>query len=84
MNPELFNELRKLRNEVAHGMKSPDLNDVAKQLEKLGVSVPASELPSLIPALMEAFGGHGGIYFVPQIVIQTIAALAESQPAKLA
>jgi molybdopterin-binding protein len=39
MSPELFNELRKLRNEVAHGMQNPDASELVKRLEKLGLTV---------------------------------------------
>jgi hypothetical protein len=82
MKPELFNELRKLRNEIAHG-RHPDPTDVAERLRELGVSVSSSELPALIPTLLRAFGGYGGQYFVPQVLHQVLTDLVEGRSAQL-
>jgi hypothetical protein len=84
MSPELFNELRKLRNEVAHGMQNPDASELVKRLEKLGLTVSISDLPSFASSLVEMFGKSGGEFFIPQLVVQTIAALVEGRSARLA
>ncbi len=58
MNPELLNELRKLRNEMAHGLAPVDPSALAERLGSLGISISSDQLPELIPTILQTFGGH--------------------------
>ena len=78
MKPELFTELRKVRNEPAH-CRQVDTAALAKRFEALGISVSASELSSLIPSILDAFSGRSGAFIVPQFIVQTVVALLDGQ-----
>ena len=58
MKLELLNELRRLRNEMAHGLAPVDPSALAERLNSLGISIPSDQLPELIPTILQAFGGH--------------------------
>ena len=84
MKPDLFNELRKLRNEIAHGMASADPVALANRLSALGLSIPAAELPKLIPAILKVFGDRSGIYYVPHLLVQVLSKILEGRSATAA
>lgn len=81
MKPELFNELRKLRNEIAHGAGPFDAVAVADRLSALGLSIPAKDLPELIPTILKAFGAHAGVYYVPPLLVPVVAKILEGRSA---
>jgi hypothetical protein len=81
MKPELFSELRKIRNEIAHGARPPEPAALAVRLSELGLSIPAAELPELIPTILKAFGGHAGYYQVPQLLLQVVEKILEGRSA---
>jgi hypothetical protein len=83
MNPELFEELRRLRNEIAHETTPLAPSAVAARLESLGASISAEQLPHLIPTILQIFGHRGaGRSHVPAIVRDTIRRLLEDRSAK--
>ena len=76
MNPELFSELRKLRNEITHG--GP--RTFADGLKSLGISIPTERLPELLPTFLLSFGRHnsGHLYF-PPVLSEAISKLLEGR-----
>jgi hypothetical protein len=84
MKPELFNELRKLRNEINHGAVSADPVALANRLSALGLSIPAEELPELIPTILKTFVGQAGVYYVPHLLVQVLAKILEGRSATVA
>lgn len=83
MRPELFHELRKLRNEFAHQAGTLDVPRVANRLSALGLAIPAAELPELIPIILRAFGAHAGVYYVPQLLLQVVSKILEGRSARV-
>lgn len=80
MNPELLNELRRLRNEMAHGVAPVDPAKLAERLKSLGISIPTEQLPELIPAILQAFGGHNvGHLQIPPVLSDVVAKLLEGR-----
>jgi hypothetical protein len=83
MNPELFNELRKLRNEMAHGLAPMDPSAVAERLKSLRISIPSDQLPELIPTILQTFGGHhSGLLHLPPILSGILTKLLEGRSAR--
>jgi hypothetical protein len=79
MKPELFTELRKLRNEIAHGTAPLDPAALAERLSVLGLPIPPAELPKLIPTILQIFGGHGGIYYAPNLLAHVVARILDGR-----
>ncbi|XOV70570.1 MAG: restriction endonuclease subunit S [Verrucomicrobiota bacterium] len=76
MNPELLNELRKLRNEIAHGTAPVAPIAVAERLNSLGITVPSDQLPVLIPTILQTFGGpHVDHLHVPPVLSDALPKL---------
>jgi len=75
MKPELFIELRKIRNEISHGATARDANYLERRLSELGVSIPAAELRDLLPKFLKAFGEYPGMYHIPQQLLQVLRRL---------
>jgi hypothetical protein len=55
---ETFSELRKLRNEIAHGRFSA--NALARRFTELGLSIPTDDISALTHALLAAFSSPAG------------------------
>ena len=83
MKTENFNELRKLRNELAHGARTLDPVVLAKRLSEMGLSIPAAELPALIPTILRTLSSHAGVNHIPQTLVQVMAQLLEGKPARV-
>ena len=81
MKPELFNELRKIRNEISHGATARDTSHLQRRLSELGVSIPATELPDLLPKFLKAFGEYPGMYQIPQQLLQVLSRLLQDYKA---
>jgi len=81
MKPELFNDLRKLRNEFAHVKISE--KDAGKRLEKLGFTIPQNEIAQFFNKITDLFEPRKGFYFHSELLDQTIAQLIEGQSAKV-
>lgn len=78
MNVELHNELRRLRNELAHGFAPNDPTSLAKRLKSLGISIPSDQLPELMPTIFKTFGGHHtGHLYIPPVLSGVVAELLE-------
>ena len=76
MNPDLFSELRKLRNEITHA--GP--RNFADGLKSLGVSIPTDRLPELLPTFLQSFGRpNTGHYYFPPVLSEAIATLLEGR-----
>ena len=84
MKPELFNELRKLRNEIAHHALPLDSVELANRLSALGLTIPAAELPEFVATLLKAFGGQTGAYYVPHLLVQVLSKILEGRSATVA
>ena len=83
MKLELFNELRKIRNEISHGATARDANHLERRLSELGVSIPASELPDLLPKFLKAFGEYPGMYHIPPQLLQVLTMLLQGRKAEV-
>ena len=82
MNPELFEELRRLRNVIAHETTPLEPSAVAARLESLGASISAEQLPDLIPTILQIFGHRSeGRSQIPAVVRDTIRRLLEERSA---
>jgi len=84
MKPELFNELRKIRNEIAHGAAVLDPVALANRLSALELSIPAAELSEFIPTILKAFGGHAGVNYVPPLLVRVVKNILEGRSATVA
>lgn len=81
MKPELFTELRKIRNEIAHGARPPAPAALAARFSQLGLSISEAELPELIPTILKAFAGNARYYYVPQLLLQVMKKLLDGRSA---
>lgn len=80
MNPELLNALRRLRNEMAHGLAPVDPAKLAERLKSLGISIPTEQLPDLIPTILQTFGGrNAGHLHIPPVLSDVVAKLLEGR-----
>src|ERR1039458_4908435 len=75
MRPELFTELRRLRNEIAHGVIRLDSAALPQRLSRLGIDIPPLGLGDFMTTLTRAFAGSGGQYYVPQALLDVMSAL---------
>ena len=83
MNPELLNDLRKLRNEIAHGLASAEPADLAERLESLKIPIPPDQLPDLVPTILQSIGGrNAGHLHVPPVLSDVVAKLLEGRSAQ--
>jgi hypothetical protein len=83
MNPELLNELRKVRNEMAHGRAPVDSSALAERLNSLGISIPSDQLPELIPTILQTFGRHhSGYLHLPTVLSDLLTKLLEGRSAR--
>jgi len=81
MKSELFNELRKLRNEFAHVKISE--KETGKRLEELGFIIPPNETNQYINKIFDLFDPRKGSYFYSERLDQTITQLLEGQSANV-
>jgi hypothetical protein len=83
MKPELFNELRKLRNEITHGATARDAKYLERRLSELGVSITLDDLPDLLPKFLKAFGEYPGMYHVPPQLLQVVGRILQGRETKV-
>lgn len=83
MNQALLEQLRDLRNEIAHGLRRPDAESLAEQLQAMGVAVPPDDLQWFVADLLRGFGEIGE-YFVPPVILDVASALLEGRSANIA
>jgi hypothetical protein len=83
MNPELITELRKIRNEMAHGLAPVEPIAIAERLNSLGISIPSDQLRELIPIILRSFGGsHDGHVHIPPILFDVVPKLLSGRSAQ--
>ncbi len=82
MNKDVFNELRKIRNELKHGVGPRNPADLAKRLSDLGMAVTASDVPGLPETILRAFSGSAGLYQVPPLLPPVLEKLLEGREAR--
>ena len=83
MNPEILTELRKLRNEMAHGLAPVEPAKLAERLNSLGILIPSDQLPELIPTILQTFGGpHGGHLHLPPVLSDVLPKLLAGRSAQ--
>jgi hypothetical protein len=78
MNATLLQELKNLRNEIAHGRRRADVESLGRRLQELGISVPPGELQWFVADLLRGLGDVGE-YFVPPVVLNGIRFLLEDR-----
>lgn len=83
MNQVLLQELRKLRNEIAHGQRHSDAEALGKRLQALGISVPPEDLQWFVADLLRGFSDIGE-HFVPPVLLSVIRSLLEGRSADVA
>lgn len=83
MNQGLLQDLRKLRNEIAHGQRHADAESLGKRLRELGISVPAEDLQWFVADLLRGLSSIGE-HFVPPVLLSVIRSLLESCSATVA
>ena len=83
MNQALFQELRKLQNEIADGPVRPDALYLAKRLQELKISIPTFDLPWGVAVLLHGFNWLGE-YIVPPLLPDIFRCLLEGRSANLA
>ena len=83
MNQNLFDKLRMLRNEVAHGTYGFNPTKLAKRLSEMGLSIPAADLPEFTTLLLQGFGREAGLYYVPQRILSVIEKLLDGRSASV-
>lgn len=83
MNQNLFNELRKFRNDVVHGVHSLDSADLAKRFSELGLSVPESDLPQFTSILLHVFSKDAGLYYVPKSILSLLSKLLDERSVEI-
>jgi hypothetical protein len=82
MKQNLFDEIRRLRNEYAHGSRSFGHAELAKHLSEMGLSIPTADVPEFMTRLVQVFGREPGDYYVPRSILSVLAKLLEGRPAK--
>jgi hypothetical protein len=82
MIQELFNELRKFREEIDRGKIPFHPLILANRLSELRVSIPATVLPELIPAILRTFPGHSGDYYAPILLVEVLTNILDGRLAK--
>ena len=83
MIADLLNELRRLRNEIAHGRAPVDPTTLSERLASLGVSISPEQLPELIPILLQSFdGSRAGHLHIPAILSDVISRILGGRSAK--
>jgi hypothetical protein len=83
MSPELFKELRRLWNEMEHGVAPVDPSALSERLKSLGISIPSDQAPLLMPAFRQTFGGHhAGHHHVPPVLFDVIPKLLAGRSAQ--
>lgn len=83
MNQVLLQQLRKLRNEIAHGQRHSDAEALGKRLQALGISVPPEDLQWFVADLLRGFSDIGE-HFVPPVLLNVIRSLLEGRSADVA
>ncbi len=84
MNQALLQELRKLRNEIAHGTRHPDGEYLAKRLQELSISIPPEDLQWFVADLLRGFSNIGEHFVPPVLLISVIRLLLEGRSATVA
>ena len=68
---------------MSHGLAPVDPARLAERIKSLGIAVPTEQLPDLIPAILQAFGGHNaGHLHVPPVLTDVVAKLLEGRAAE--
>lgn len=82
MKQELLQQLRTLRNEIAHGQR-PDAESLGKWAQDLGVSVSSADLQGFLAELLRGFN-NAGEHFVPPVLLDVASCLLEGFSAGVA
>ncbi len=83
MKQRVFDQLWKLRNEIAPGSKPADLDKIIKRLSDMGISVPAEDLQKFISLFFKGFGRESGQYYVPQLLLAVLEQLLEGRKSRI-
>lgn len=78
MTQDLFAELRKIRNEMAHGKPSRDT--AVRRLAALSTQVSATEL---VPAVLKILEFDAATYYVPNLLLPVVGKILEGRQANL-
>ena len=66
---------------MAHGLAPVEPSALAARLQSIGVSIPAEQLPDLIPTILQTFGHNAGHLHSPTILRDVILRLLEDRSA---
>jgi len=83
MNPNVQDELQKILNEMANSGVPNEPAALAKRLNAIGASIPADELPELIPTILHFFGRNAGHLYTPPVIRSFISSLLENRSANI-
>jgi hypothetical protein len=83
LEQNLFDEVRKLRNKLAHGSGAFDSAELAKHLSEMGLSIPIADLPEFTALLLQGFGREAGLYYVPQPILTVLSKLLDGKSASI-
>lgn len=83
MTNDLLQELRTIRNAIAHGQLRPDAGSLAERLHNIGIAVPPADLQWFVADLLRGFGSFGE-YFVPPVVLDVARLIFEGRSVKVA
>ncbi|MBI5947510.1 MAG: hypothetical protein HY875_05190 [Chloroflexi bacterium] len=83
MNQFALQELRRLRNEIAHGRQHPDAESLKGRLQGLGVAVPPGDPQQVVVDLFRSLE-LGGEDSLPPALIDVVRQLLEGRSAKVA
>jgi hypothetical protein len=64
MRPEVFSELQKLRNQIAHGVQPAEPASLARRFAELGLSIPTADIPKLTQTILAVFRGSAGFLMI--------------------
>ena len=71
------------RNAAEHRGRTLDLTAVANELQAQGMPVSTTDVPRIVSAIVQAIGVHGGVYFVPQAVVDVLRDLLDGVSANI-
>jgi hypothetical protein len=81
MQQNLFDEIRRLRNESVHGLRAHTPAELAKRFSEIGLSILPADLPEFMDHLLRGFGRDAGLYYVPHFILGVIARLLDGKSA---
>jgi hypothetical protein len=83
MRPEIFSELQKLRNQIAHGVHPAEPASLARRFAELGLSIPTADIPKLTQTILAVFRTPAGFSHVPPLLLQALSKFLDGTSARV-